>query len=199
MNPKVEINSLLFSKLKNEQNSFIKYDIEAALDELENTETEVKLKFKFALLSNPTNTKIMVEGLATVNGNQSETSKLLSPDEKNIPLVVSMIYQDVFPLFYMISKSMQIPCPAYQLSKVSQSQQIVSEAIPPATEEKIAEPVTEEKIAEPVTEEKIAEPATDPSIGEPANIAEVQSTEQIEVESPVAQEPIVQEPSVSSI
>jgi len=187
MNPKVEINSLVFSKLKSEQNSFTKYDIEAALDELENTETEVKLKFKFALLSNPTNTKIMVEGLATVNGNQSETSKLLSPDEKNIPLVVNMIYQEIFPLFYIISKSMQIPCPAYQLSKISQSQQIVSEAIAP------------------VTEDKVTEPATSVNTEEPPNIAEVQSNEQIEIEQPVVQEqsvtqePIVQEPSVSSI
>jgi hypothetical protein len=195
MNPKVEISSLLFSKLKNEQNSFTKYDIEAALDEVENTETEVKLKFKFALLSNPTNTKLMVEGLATVNGNQSETSKLLTPDEKNIPLVVNMIYQDVFPLFYIISKSMQIPCPAYQLSKISQSQQIVSEAI---------SPVIEDKVAEPAIEDKVAEPATSTSTDEPTNIAETQPNEQTETEPPAAQEPIVQEPivqepSVSSI
>ena len=195
MNPKVEINSLVFSKLKNEQNSFTKYDIEAALDELENTETEVKLKFKFALLSNPTNTKLMVEGLATVDGNQSETSKLLSPDEKNIPLVVNMIYQDIFPLFYIISKSMQIPCPAYQLSKISQSQQIVSEAISPETED---------KVAEPAIEEKVSEPPTIPSTDEPTNIAETQPNEQIETEppaiqEPIVQEPIVQEPSVSSI
>jgi len=181
VNPKVEINSLLFSKLKNEQNSFTKYDIEAALDELENTEKEVKLKFKFALLSNPTNTKLMVEGLATVNGNQSETSKLLSPDEKNIPLVVNMIYQEIFPLFYIISKSMQIPCPAYQLSKISQSQQIESEAISPATED------------------KVAQPPTSPSTDEPTKIAEVQPNEQIEAEPSPIEEPIAQEPSVSSI
>lgn len=190
MNPKIEINSLLFSKLKNEQNSFIKYDIEAALDELENTETEVKLKFKFDLLSNPTNTKLMVEGLATVNGNQLETSKLLSPDEKNIPLVVNMIYQEIFPLFYIISKSMQIPCPAYQLGKISHLQQIESEAIPP---------VTEEKVAEPAPEDKVTEPLTSTNTEEPTNIAEVKPNEQIEVEPPAAQEPIVQEPSVSSI
>ena len=189
MNPNVEINSLVFSKLKSEQNSFTKYDIEASLDELENTEKEVKLKFKFALLSNPTNTKLMVEGLATVNGNQSETSKLLSPDEKNIPLVVNIIYQEVFPLFYIISKSMQIPCPAYQLSKISQSQQIVSETTP----------VTEDKVVEPAPEVKVAEPPISTSTDEPASIAEAQPNEQIETEPPAAQEPIVQEPSVSSI
>jgi len=180
----------MFSKLKSEQDSFTKYDIEAALDELENTETTVKLKFKFALLSNPTNTKITVEGLATVNGNQSETSKLLSPDEKNIPLVVNMIYQEIFPLFYIISKSMQIPCPAYQLSKISQSQQIVAES---------QSPETEEKVTEPAPEVKVTEPPINTSPDEPANIAETTPNEQIETEPPVAQEPIIQEPSVSSI
>ena len=195
MNPKVEITSLLFNNLKSEQNSFTKYDIEAALDELENTETTVKLKFKFALLSNPTNTKITVEGLATVNGNQTETSKLLTPDEKNIPLVVNMIYQEIFPLFYIISKSMQIPCPAYQLSKISQSQLI--EAAPKS-------PAPEEKAVEPAPEIKVDEPQISTSTDEPANIAEATPTEQIETEPPAAQEPIVQEPivqepSVSSI
>lgn len=119
MNPKVELTSLSISKLRNDQNSFVKYDIEAALDEVENTETDVKLKYKFVLLSNPTNTKISVEGIATIFSNQSELPKYLDLDEKKIPHIVNIIYQEIFPLFYVVSKSMQIPCPAYKLSEVS--------------------------------------------------------------------------------
>jgi hypothetical protein len=119
MNPKIELTSLSISKLRNDQNSFIKYDIEAALDELENTETDVKLKYKFVLLSNPTNTKISVEGIATIFTNQSELPKYLGLDEKKIPHIINIIYQEIFPLFYIISKSMQVPCPAYKLSEVS--------------------------------------------------------------------------------
>jgi len=131
MNPKIEVTSLSFSKLKNEH-SFSKYNIEASLDEAENRDSEVVLKYKLVFLSNPTNTKINVEGLATLYGDQTEISAQLGPDEKNIPIILSSIYQEIFPLFFIVSKSMQIPCPAYRLSQMaapSQTDKIVSEQI----------------------------------------------------------------------
>jgi hypothetical protein len=115
VNPKIEINSLSITKLNNEQNSFVKYNIDASIDEIKNTDTEIKLKYRFVLMSNPTNTKINVEGIASIYGEPLEISKHLSASEKNIPMVVNTIYQEIFPLFYVISKSMQIPCPAYKL------------------------------------------------------------------------------------
>lgn len=119
MNPKIEINSLSITKLNNEQNSFVKYDIEASIDEIKNTDTEIKLKYRFVLMSNPTNAKISADGIASIYGEPSEISKHLSASEKNIPMVVNTIYQEIFPLFYIISKSMHIPCPAYRLSHMS--------------------------------------------------------------------------------
>lgn len=119
MNPKIEISSLSVGKLKNDNSTFVKYDVEISIDEVENTETEVKLKYKFTLMSNPTNTKINIEGLASIYGNQSEMAKHLEANEKNIPNVVSIIYQEIFPFFYVISKSMQIPCPAYSLLQMT--------------------------------------------------------------------------------
>jgi hypothetical protein len=129
MNLKIEINSISFSKLNNDQ-GFVKFNIEASLDEVENRDSEVVLKYRLLLLSNPTNAKIMIEGLATLYGDQAEISKQLCPDEKNIPIVLNLIYQDVFPLFFIISKSMHIPCPAYRLSQMShipQTEKRVSE------------------------------------------------------------------------
>ncbi len=117
----MEITSFSTSKLKSSSDDFIKYDIDVSLDEVENTESGIKLKFKFIFLSNPTNTKISLEGFASIFGNESEVSKYLQPDQKNIPVVVNTIYQDIFPLFYIISKSMNIPCPAYRLSQMSQA------------------------------------------------------------------------------
>ena len=122
MNPKIEVSSLLVNKLKNSQEDFIKYDIDVALDEVESLDTSVKLKYKFALLSNPPNTKMSTEGFVTIYGNDSEVSKFLAPDEKNIPTIVNVVYQEIFPLFYLISKSMQIPCPSYRLSEISSKQ-----------------------------------------------------------------------------
>lgn len=128
MNPKVEIHSLSIAKSKSEQTVFNKYDIEAALDEVGSTDTETKVKYTFVLLSNPKHTRISVEGASSIIGSQSEMAHYLSQDENNIPRIASTIYQEIFPLFYVISKSMQIPCPAFKLSHISAPSQ--SEASP---------------------------------------------------------------------
>jgi hypothetical protein len=130
LNPKIEIISFSISKLKNDQDSFVKYNIEASIDEVKNADTEIKLKYRFVLMSNPTNVKINVEGIASIYGEPLEISKHLSASEKNIPVVVNTIYQEIFPLFYIISKSMQIPCPAYKLSQISPSPKLETNASP---------------------------------------------------------------------
>lgn len=126
MNPKVEIQSLSISKSRNEQTAFNKYDIEASLEEVGSTDREASVKYTFILLSNPKNIRISVEGQTSITGTQSEISHYLSQDENNIPRIASTIYQDLFPLFYVISKSMQIPCPAFKLSSISAPSQNVA-------------------------------------------------------------------------
>ena len=167
MNPKIEITSLSFSKLKNEH-SFSKYNIEASLDEAENRDSEVVLRYKLVFLSNPTNTKINVEGFATLYGDQAEISAQLSPDEKNIPVILGSIYQEIFPLFFIASKSMQIPCPAYRLSQMAA----------PAQQEKI-EP---DQVLE-INDVNAAEP-TDSENG---------LEEQIEIVSPPRKEQVIEQ------
>ena len=180
MSPKVEINSISITKLNNEQKNFVKYNIEASFDELENTETEVKIKYKFVLLSNPTNTKISTEGVTTIYGDQTEISKFLSPDEKNIPHVVNNIYQEVFPLFYVLSKSMQIPCPAYKLSQISTSQQIEPEVKSESINDKAKSVSESEDVSSPDNSKTIM-------------------PEQIEIEQPIQEQIIEEPPNVSSI
>lgn len=118
MNPKIEITSFSVNKSSNEPMSFIKYDIEAALDEMESTEIETKIKYNFTLISNPKNTRIVVEGFSTIYESQSEASRFFKQDESHMPHLVHVIYQELFSLFYLLSKSMQIPCPAYKLTNV---------------------------------------------------------------------------------
>ncbi|TLY02485.1 MAG: hypothetical protein E6K87_07980 [Thaumarchaeota archaeon] len=121
MSPKVDIASLTVSKLKSGM-SFEKYNIDVSIDEVENNETGIKLKYKFILLSTPTNAKISVEGFTSIQGSEAEVAKHLAPDERNIPLIVNLIYQELFPLFYMTAKSLEIPCPAYKISEISAAQ-----------------------------------------------------------------------------
>jgi hypothetical protein len=201
MTPKVELTSLSISKLRNDQNSFVKYDIEAALDEVENTETDVKLKYKFVLLSNPTNTKISVEGIATIFSNQSELPKYLGLDEKKIPHIVNIIYQEIFPLFYVVSKSMQIPCPAYKLSEVSA---IDKESTKPVIEQaKDSSPEIAKESSPEIAKESSPEIAKESSSEPPqeqTNASELQTSTEIqeEMEKLAEQEPPLQEPVIKS-
>src|SRR5437867_7970101 len=118
MSLKVDIGSLTVSKLKSDV-PFEKYNIDVSIDEVENNETGIKLKYKFVLLSTPTNSKISVEGIASIQGDEAAVNKYIEPDEKNIPMAVNLIYQELFPLFYVVTKSVGIPCPAYKISQIS--------------------------------------------------------------------------------
>lgn len=113
----------MVNKIRNTVDDFVKYDMDLSLDEVENSDSGIKLKYKFTLLSNPTNIKIITEGIASLSGPESDISKQLEPDKRNIPVVVNTIYQEIFPFIYMISMSMHIPCPAYRLSQISTTQQ----------------------------------------------------------------------------
>jgi hypothetical protein len=176
MIPKIEISTLSINRLKNSHDDFVKYQIDVSLDEVENSESEIKLKYKFVLLSNPNNTKISVEGLVSIPGNEIETSKQLEPDERNTPMIVNTVYQEIFPLIYIISKTMQIPCPAHKLSQLSSAQQ--------------SETKQEEM-------SKIQEPAQNESMEEPP-VPEIKDSQP---ESPFESlnEEIIQEANVSSI
>ena len=182
MNPKVEIHSLSIAKSKGEQTVFNKYDIEASLEEVGTTETETKVKYTFVLLSNPKSTRISVEGITSITGNSAEISTSLSQDENNIPRIANTIYQELFSLFYVISKSMQIPCPAFKLSHISAPSK--SEVASPPAE------ATETLVTDSAVKKDIVNSPTDNSNTQKDNL--VQETGQI-------QEPVVEEPNVHSV
>lgn len=120
MIPSIEISSISVNKLKSGI-PFEKYHIDVSIDEAESTESSMKLKYKFVLLSTPTNAKISIEGFTTISGNEAETVKYLEPDEKNVPQIVNIVYGELLPLLYVLTKSLDIPCPAYKISQISQT------------------------------------------------------------------------------
>lgn len=119
MNPEIRVNTISISKLGNTNESFNKYDIEVSLEEIENTETETKIKYEITLLSNPKNIRISLDGVSFIRGSSSEMSQFLEQDENHIPRILHSIYQELFPLLYTNSLAMQIPCPSYKLAQIS--------------------------------------------------------------------------------
>ena len=170
MSLKVEIGSLTVSKLKSDT-PFEKYNIDVSIDEVENNESGIKLKYRFVLLSSPTNSKISVEGITSIQGDESSVNKYLAPDEKNIPMAVNLVYQELFPLFYVVTKNVGIPCPAYKISQIASSAPSQGKIPSPAVEsQKVAQEIPQNVTQE--TPQNIAQ--------ETQNVEQEQPTEQIQ-------------------
>ena len=102
---------------KNDQKNtvFHKYDVEASIDEIENTEIDSTFKYGFTILSNPKNVRLSIEGITKMIGDSKERDNILIKDEKNIPKILSIIYQELFPTFFLLSKSLNVSCPPIQI------------------------------------------------------------------------------------
>jgi hypothetical protein len=187
MSLKIEISSLSVNRLKSDI-PFEKYNIDVAIDEVENNESGIKLTYRFVLLSTPTNAKISIEGVTSISGNENEVSKYLAPDERNIPLVVNLAYQELLPLLYVLTKSIDIPCPAYKISQISQIQ--TPTFTPPKQ--------IQEEIQIPATQE-VSETAGEPEEIKPAQTSPEQPPTQESSDVLDELEKLVEEQNVSSI
>ncbi len=113
----IEVSNLMFNKTSDEQINFKKYDINVELEEESSNDEKTVLKYSLDLTSNPKNSVINISGSTTLNGDQSEIEELLKQEDEKTPEVVSLIYQELFPLMYIISKNMKIPSPAHTISQ----------------------------------------------------------------------------------
>lgn len=113
----VEVSNLMFNKTSEERIDFKRYDINVELEEQSSSEQKTILKYSLDLTSNPKNSVINISGNAILNGEQEEIEQMLKQDEQNTPQIVSLIYQELFPLMYIISKNMKIPSPAHTISQ----------------------------------------------------------------------------------
>ena len=113
----VEVSNLLFNKTSDEPMEFKKYDINVELEEDSSNDEKTVLKYSIDLTSNPKNSVINIRGNTILTGEQSEIEEFLKQDEQKTPQVVSMIYQELFPLMYIISKNMKIPPPSHTISQ----------------------------------------------------------------------------------
>jgi hypothetical protein len=166
MIPKIDISAISVSRLKSDI-SFEKYHIDVSIDEIENNDLGIKLKYKFVLLSTPTNAKISIEGLTSLSGNETQIAKFLEPDQKNVPMIVNIVYQELLPLLYVLTKSIDIPCPAYKISQISQAQTSQAEESKPIQEEPKIE--TTQAPSEPVIEKpEEVQPVETPSEKSPS-------------------------------
>jgi hypothetical protein len=104
MNHEVEVSNLMFNKTSDEQIDFKKYDINVDLEEESSNEGKTILKYSLDLTSNPKNSVINISGNTILSGEQEEIEDFLKQENEKTPEVVSLIYQELFPLMYIITK-----------------------------------------------------------------------------------------------
>jgi hypothetical protein len=117
----VEVSNLMFNKSSDDQINFKKYDINVDLEEESSNEEKTVLKYSLDLTSNPKNSVINISGNTILSGEPEEIESFLKQEDEKTPEVVSLIYQELFPLMYIISKNMNIPSPAHTLSQNNSS------------------------------------------------------------------------------
>ncbi len=116
----IELNSISMSKNDPKITKLDKYDVEANLDEVENTDELSVYKYGFTALSNPKNVRLSIEGITRIFGDTMERNEILEKDENDVPKILTMIYQELFPTFFLLSKTMNVSCPPHQIGAMGE-------------------------------------------------------------------------------
>lgn len=151
----LSIESFNVNNARKGNSDFEKYDIDVELNELSNTDNTCMLKYGFIFSSNPKGIRLSIEGVIILNGNSGEFEKIYEKDEQNIPHILRQSYHELYPALFMITKSMNIPCPPYEISKTmdlsekaessEQNNSVQSESVSELAHEQKIEEVSEEK------------------------------------------------------
>jgi hypothetical protein len=126
----------MFNRSTDDQIEFQKYDINIDLEESSSNEEKTILKYSLDLTSNPKNSVINISGNTILSGEPEEIEDFLKQEDEKTPEVVSLIYQELFPLMYIISKNMNIPSPAHTISQNNVKEFDKQEKIPVDSNEK---------------------------------------------------------------
>ncbi len=103
---------------KSNHNTPVIFDFGANLEEADRSSESVILNFRMTMDTEPAIAKFVIEGNATINGEESEIEKLLSADpETNVPYVFTRIYQTVYSVIFMLAGTIDVPYPSPALLK----------------------------------------------------------------------------------
>ncbi len=117
----IDLNSISMSKNDPKITKLDKYDVEANIDEVENTDEQSVYKYGFTALSNPKNVRLSIEGIASIFGDSIERNEIIEKDENDVPKILTMIYQELFPTFFLLSKTLNVSCPPHQVGVMGET------------------------------------------------------------------------------
>ena len=153
MEAHVELNSIAMSKNDPKITKLDKYDVEANIEEVDNSEEQSVFKYGFTALSNPKNVRLAIEGIARISGDSAERNEILTKDENDVPKILTMIYHELFPTFFLLSKCLNVSSPPHTIGEMGSAPIDDSDEIVEATPEAAVVEETSENISESPTEE----------------------------------------------
>ncbi len=127
MNAQIELTSIAMSKNDPKITKLDKYDVEANIEEVDNSDDQSVFKYGFTALSNPKNVRLALEGIAKIHGDAAERNEILEKDENDVPKILTMIYHELFPTFFLLSKTLNVSCPPHTIGEMGSSPVVESE------------------------------------------------------------------------
>ncbi|MFY9300816.1 MAG: hypothetical protein WAO91_06475 [Candidatus Nitrosotenuis sp.] len=165
MNIQVEVRSLNTSKNSADFTTFKKYDVEISINETENATDHSTLQYAFVITSNPKNARFAMEGTAKLIGSPEQRDEILSKTDGSVPIILTAIYQELFPTLFIMSKSLNVPCPPYKIggSQMTETPQTEN----PSTSQESAQAVNTETKTPTVETQPGTETQTDAETQQP--------------------------------
>lgn len=168
MKAQVELTSIAMSKNDPKITKLDKYDVEANIEEVNNSEDQSVFKYGFTALSNPKNVRLAIEGIARISGDPEERNEILEKDENDVPKILTMIYHELFPTFFMLSKSLNVSCPPHTIGEMGSSPVSEDMVEPEGTvTDGVSENIPESEIEQSSEISDVAEPVENPDITQP--------------------------------
>jgi hypothetical protein len=161
MKAQIDLNSISMSKNDPKLTQLEKYDVDANIDEVQSDDEISVFTYKFTALSNPKNVRLSISGTARISGDTMERDEILENGDDGIPKILTVIYQELFPTFFLLSKTLNVSCPPHQIGQMGAG---VDSEMP----EEMTESVTEnESMDEPVDEKSESDSVENPDMTQP--------------------------------
>ena len=157
MKAQIDLNSISMSKNDPKLTQLEKYDVDASIDEVDSSDEVSVFAYRFTALSNPKNVRLSIEGTARITGDSMERDEILDKDDEGIPKILTVIYQELFPTFFLLSKTLNVSCPPHKIGQMGAAVDELSEEVMKESEH-VDAPVDVESDADLVKRPDVAQP-----------------------------------------
>ena len=111
----VKIDNVIATKLdeKAHQSSAVNFNIKVNMDEIERKTQLLVVHYAIIMNTEPSVAKFQVEGSAVVKGRLEDIEEAVSSDpQTNVPYLFTKVYQQVYPVLFMLAGAIDIPYPS---------------------------------------------------------------------------------------